>query len=69
MAKLLPRNEEIVKALRQEKAVYPDIAIRELIANALIHQDMAIDGAGPMIEIFKDRIEITKSRPTSCRYK
>jgi ATP-dependent DNA helicase RecG len=59
VTKVLPRNEEIVKALRQEKAVYPDIAIRELIANALIHQDMTIDGAGPMIEIFKDRIEIT----------
>ena len=35
------------------------IALRELIANALIHQDFSIRGAGPMIEIFDDRIEIS----------
>lgn len=28
-------------------------------ANALIHQDMFVTGAGPMVEIFDDRIEIT----------
>jgi predicted HTH transcriptional regulator len=33
--------------------------LRELIANALVHQDLAIPGSGPMIEIFDDRIEIT----------
>ena len=39
--------------------MYPDIALRELIANALIHQDFTITGAGPMIEIFDDRIDFT----------
>lgn len=34
------------------------MAIRELIANALIHQDMTIDGAGPTVELFRDRLEI-----------
>jgi ATP-dependent DNA helicase RecG len=33
--------------------------LRELIANALIHQDFTITGAGPMIAVFDDRIEIT----------
>lgn len=33
--------------------------MRELIANALIHQDMTITGAGPLIELFDDRLEIT----------
>jgi ATP-dependent DNA helicase RecG len=56
---LLPRNEEIGKALRQERSLYPAIAIRELVANALIHQDLTVTGAGPMIELFADRIEIT----------
>ena len=28
------------------------------MANALIHQDLTISGAGPMIEIYKDRVEI-----------
>ena len=39
--------------------MYPEIAVRELVANALIHQDFAISGTGPMVEIFPDRIEIT----------
>ena len=39
--------------------MYPEPAIRELVANALIHQDFSITGAGPMIEIFTDRMEIT----------
>ena len=29
------------------------------MANALIHQDFGVSGAGPMVEIFKDRMEIT----------
>lgn len=39
--------------------MYPEIAIRELVANALIHQDFTIRGTGPLVEIFSDRIEIT----------
>lgn len=56
---LLPNNEIIERALRKEVKMYPTIALRELIANALIHQDFEIKGSGPMIEIFKDRLEIT----------
>lgn len=56
---LLPSNEHIGRAFREERPLYPTIAIRELIANALIHQDMTITGAGPLIELFKDRLEIT----------
>ncbi len=55
----LPRNEEIGKALRREVRMYPELAIRELVANALIHQDFTLTGTGPMVEIFPDRIEIT----------
>ncbi len=33
----LPSNEEIQKALRKNVSVYPPLAIRELVANALIH--------------------------------
>lgn len=56
---MLPGSEIIKHALRAETSVYPEIALRELIANALIHQDFSIRGTGPMIEIFDDRIEIT----------
>jgi predicted HTH transcriptional regulator len=57
----LPHNEEISKSLRKEVKMYPEVAIREFVANALIHQDLSISGAGPMVEIFKDRIEITNT--------
>jgi ATP-dependent DNA helicase RecG len=55
----LPHSEVIREALRATVAIYPEIALRELIANALIHQDFAITGAGPMIEVFQDRIEFS----------
>lgn len=54
----LPANEEIGKALRKETRMYPEIAIWELVANALIHQDLTEKGF-PMVEIFTDRIEIS----------
>lgn len=56
---LLPQNEHIGKAFREAQPLYPKIALRELIANALIRQDMTITGAGPLIEMFDDRLEIT----------
>ena len=55
---LLPQSEVIEQALRRKRTVYPEIALREIIANALIHQDFSISGAGPLIEIFDDRIEV-----------
>jgi len=54
----LPANEEIGKAFRDDKRMYPEIAVRELLANAIIHQDFQEKGF-PMVEIFSDRIEIT----------
>lgn len=56
---LLPSNEVIGQALRNTVSMYPQIAIRELVANALIHQDFDERGTGPMIEIYSDRIEIS----------
>src|ERR1035437_2317525 len=56
---LLPSSEIIKNALRAETSVYPEVALREIIANALIHQDFTIRGSGPMIEIFDDRIEVS----------
>ena len=56
---LLPSNELIGQALRKKVPMFPELAVRELVANALIHQDLFVTGAGPMVEIFADRIEIT----------
>jgi predicted HTH transcriptional regulator len=55
----LPANELIEDALRVEQKMYPKVAIREFVANAIIHQDFSISGAGPMVEIFASRMEIT----------
>ena len=56
---ILPTNEVIGQALRKTMPMFPELAVRELVANALIHQDFFVRGAGPMVEIFDDRIEIT----------
>ncbi len=56
---LLPRNEVIQDYFRKNNTMYPFFAIRELIVNALIHQDFEVTGAGPMIEIFETRFEVT----------
>jgi ATP-dependent DNA helicase RecG len=59
LKRALPHSEVIQQSLRTEVSVYPEIALRELIANALIHQDFTVTGAGPMVEIYDDRIEVT----------
>ena len=59
LKRALPHFEVIEQSLRTQVSVYPEIALRELIANALIHQDFTVTGAGPMVEIYDDRIEVT----------
>lgn len=56
---ILPSNEVIKDAFRAEVPMYPELAVRELVANALIHQDFHLTGTGPLIEIFPTRLEIT----------
>lgn len=55
----LPSNEIIDKALRKKVSLLPLLAVRELVANAIIHQDFSVKGSSPMVEIFSNRIEIT----------
>ncbi len=56
---MMPTNEVIGKALRKDVPMFQELAIRELVANALIHQDFFVTGTGPKIELFEDRLEIT----------
>ncbi|MFZ4702344.1 MAG: ATP-binding protein, partial [Candidatus Methylumidiphilus sp.] len=51
--------EVIEQALRREVKMFPEIAVRELVANALIHQDFTQTGTSVMIEIYDDRMEIS----------
>lgn len=55
----LPQNEVIENALRKEVKLVPEVVIRELLANALIHQDFEIAGVSPVIEVYADRVEIS----------
>ena len=56
---LLPAKEDINSVRRKSINMFPLPAIREAIANALIHQDFFLTGTGPVVEIFEDRVEVT----------
>lgn len=60
---LLPKSEVIEKATRKQVPVYPEIALRELIANAVIHRDYSRTDSYVQVEIFDGRIEITNPGP------
>ena len=54
----LPASEVIGRALRVNQRAYPEVSIRELTANCIIHQDFEQKGF-PMIEIYSDRVAIS----------
>lgn len=52
-------KESIDNAVRELVPFYPRVAIREFVANALVHQDFSITGMPITIEIFDNRLTIT----------
>lgn len=54
-----PQNRSIEQVVREEVKMFPKQALRELIANALVHQDFAATGASVMIEMYADRVEVS----------
>jgi ATP-dependent DNA helicase RecG len=55
-------NEKIGKAYRTDSNPYPERAIRELVANSIIHQDfdpIKTKGTSVAIEVFSNRIEFS----------
>ena len=56
---LVPAPEDGNSVIRKAHPLFPPVAIRELAANGLIHQDMTVTGAGPSLEMFRNRLEIT----------
>lgn len=56
---LLPFSEIIKEALRETVLIYPPVAIRELFANAIVHQDLTRRTGNILVEIFSDRLVIT----------
>jgi len=53
-----PASEEIRAALRKTTHAYPKKALREILGNALVHQDLAERGTGVVVEIYDDRVEV-----------
>jgi ATP-dependent DNA helicase RecG len=54
-----PQNRFIEEVVREEVKMFPKQALRELIANALVHQDFLATGTSVMIEMYSDRVEIS----------
>jgi predicted HTH transcriptional regulator len=54
----LPANELIGRAFRKNQRTYPEVSIRELTANMIIHQNFEEKGF-PMVEIYSDRVAIS----------
>ncbi|MBY0567320.1 MAG: putative DNA binding domain-containing protein [Hyphomonadaceae bacterium] len=52
-------EEKLINGIRTTVYPYHDDILRETIANALVHQDLSVNGAGPMVEVFSNRIEIS----------
>ncbi|MBY2963781.1 transcriptional regulator [Rhizobium leguminosarum] len=55
----LPKDERYIDGVRRMVPHFPETAIREVIANALIHQDFMATGVGPVVEIYDNRIEVS----------
>lgn len=56
---LLPSVEDVNKIQLSTNSKFPLPSVREAIANSLIHQDLYVTGAAPVVEIFDNRIEVT----------
>jgi ATP-dependent DNA helicase RecG len=54
-----PLNHFIEQVVREEFKMFPRQAIRELIANALVHQDFEATGQSVMVEMYSDRLEVS----------
>ena len=50
-----PKNHFVEQLLREEMKMFPKQALRELIANSLVHQNFQVTGASVMIEMYTDR--------------
>ncbi len=45
--------------IEKEVKLVPEVGIREVVANVLIHQDFAMTGSSVMVEVYASRVEIS----------
>lgn len=56
---ILPHSEIIEQATRVNRPIIPEIALRETIANAIIHRNFISNESCIYVEIYSNRVEIT----------
>ena len=56
---IIPSREVDDGAFRRIVYAYPRRAVRELLANIVIHQDLADASAGPLVGVYENRIEFS----------
>lgn len=56
---VVPAHESEDGAFRRVVRAYPQRAVRELLANAVIHQDLAVADSGPFVGIYENRLEFS----------
>lgn len=54
---LIPQGEEIDGGRREDYIMFPRKAIREMVGNMIIHQNLTTHGSGPMLEVFDTKEE------------
>ncbi len=55
----VPRQERYDNIQREDRPVVPEAALREAVVNAVCHRDYAIVGSRILVEVFKDRVDVT----------
>lgn len=56
---VIPAEEEVDGIFRRVRHAYPQRAVRELLANMTIHQDLSVASQGPLVGLHENRIEFT----------
>ena len=56
---MLPSSEIIITGQAKLKEQYSVVEIREILANAMIHQDLGISGMNLAVEVFSNRVEFS----------
>ena len=64
----LPQNEVIEGAIRKEVKLLPEVVVRELLANALIHQEFDMGGASPVVGCSATGWKSPTLASPSCRW-
>ena len=58
---VIPQEEVMEGSIRKQLYCFPEDAVRELLANTMIHQALEQKGTNPMVEIFPDRMEFSNA--------